>query len=159
MGSCVGVGTLSWVLDIPKQRNRVGENLGLEATWSSLHFPARGDGKSCAHFADGAYEALEFIVFPLRKRKGGTRSWASPSVSRSGILGAPFSPSVSQSRELLLQVSRRLLPQVRLRRWESPASKGHSFSMPTHSIRTFCDSQLRCLAFKLLPAPPSPRSK
>ena len=32
MGSCVGVGTLSWVLDIPKQRNRVGENLGLEAT-------------------------------------------------------------------------------------------------------------------------------
>lgn len=48
-----------------------------------------GGGKSCAHFADGAYEALEFTAFPLRKRKGGTvrephpaspvvASWAPP---------------------------------------------------------------------------------
>ena len=44
----------------------------------------------------------DLLPSPWERGKG-DRSWASPGVSRSGLLGAPFSPSVSQPRESLLR--------------------------------------------------------
>lgn len=100
---------------------------------------------------------MESIVFSLRERGNGepVMNPAQHLPFQSGLLGAPFSFSVSRSRELLLRALCHLLPKVQLWRFATPAFKWRLLLTHTCSIRTFYYSLLYSLVFRLLPTPPA----